>query len=431
MKIHKKYKPLWTKKYRYAVVSGGRGSGKSFGVQTFIRDLTYESGHKMLLTRYTMKSAEKSIIPEFKSKLDLDPSPYNKNATMEVDFKINNDEVLNLHSQSEIIFTGLKTSSGNQTARLKSVHDPTTWVIEEAEELVDDGSDTEASTFDKTDDSIRKKDAQLRTILVWNPSNEESFVYKRFFKGKGENGSDIPIDFNGIIDDVLYIYTTYEDNRENLNEATLRKIDKMAVENPARHNHIYLGFPLKDVNGALWRQATMIDPYRVYNAPELRRVVIGLDPSVENTGDQDECGIIGAGLGFDGHYYVLSDVSGVLTTGEWKKISVGEYKNQKADRIVPEVNNGGQLVVDAIHTVDKAIPVKPVRASRGKITRAEPVSALYEEGLVHHVGRFPELELQMTTFDGTGESPGRYDALVWAITELSQNELVELRIRSL
>jgi hypothetical protein len=415
MKLIKKYLPLWTADYRYAILSGGRGSAKSFHGQVFARDLTYEAGHKIISTRYTMTSAKHSVIPEFAGKLELSKSPFT-GGSMADDFQLLESTYTNVRSKSELRFTGLKTSSGIQTANLKSIEGLTTWLMEEAEELIDDGTETEACTFDKIDDSIRAKGRKLRTVLTWNPTNEESFVYKRFFRDAG-----VDITFNGVKNGVLYIYTTYLDNLENLNESFIEKAQRVKEVNPHRYAHIYLGVPIKENELALWKRSTMIDPFRVDVAPDLKRIVIGVDPSVSSTGTQDECGIGAAGIGFDGQYYILKDSSGLFTPAEWGRVVVGEYKNFKADRVIAEVNQGGDLVEMNIHNVDKSVPVKKVRATRGKLLRAEPISALYEEGKVHHVGHFPELECEMTSYTGTGDSPNRLDWLVWALTELSQN----------
>jgi len=417
VKIHKKYLPLWRGGYRYAIISGGRGGGKSFVTQTFMRDLSYEAGHKIISTRYTMTSAKKSIIPEFSGKLELSPSPYDPKSSMLADFELIDSTYTNIKSGSEITFTGLKTSSGIQTASLKSIEGLTTWLMEEAEELIDDGTETEACTFDKIDDSIRKLGADLKTILLWNPSNEESFIYQRFFKERG-----VDITHNGIVGDVLYIYTTYEDNSDNLNPSFILKAEQVKERNPARYDHIYMGLPIKENANALWKRQTMIAPFRVHSAPaELKRIVVAVDPSVTSTGHQDECGIIIGAEGFDGHFYVMRDDSGLMSPLEWARASVGAFHDFNACLIVAEVNQGFDLVAMNIKTVDPNVTVKDVKATRGKMLRAEPVSALYEEGKVHHVGHFPELELEMTSYTGgkNEKSPNRLDGLVWLLHELA------------
>jgi predicted phage terminase large subunit-like protein len=404
-----KYKPLWTGKYRYAILTGGRGSGKSFALQTFLRDLTFEVGHKIAATRYTMVSAEKSVIPEFRSKIEAE--------NLEKYFSLNGRTYTNTKSKSELFFIGLKTSSGIQTAALKSIEGLTTWSMEEGEELIDDGTDTEECTWDKLDNSIRKKGIQLRSITAWNPSNEESFVFKRFFADRG-----VDITTNAIIGDTLYIYTTYLDNIANLNDSFIAKAEQTKATNKERHDHIYLGLPTKSNPNALWKKDTMISPFRVHESPAMQRIVVGVDPSVgAGTGKGDECGIVIAGRGYDGHYYVLEDASAMMSPRDWGRMVAGKYNDHKADRIIAELNNGGQMVVDTIRHSNECLPVKVVHATRGKLIRAEPIAALYEEGKVHHVGMFSEMEQELTTYTGkaSDRSPNRMDALVWALTELS------------
>lgn len=185
---------------------------------------------------------------------------------------------------------------------------------------------------------------------------------------------------------------------------------------------------LSDVAGALWRRA-QIDELRVKEAPELRRVVVAIDPAIaaptsEEDADQGlaETGIVVAGLGTDDHVYVLDDYSGRMLPEAWAKRAVSGYDLYDGDAIVAETNQGGEMVKATIRAVRPTIKVIGVHASKGKVTRAEPVSALYEQGRVHHVGGFPELEDQQVAFTTTGIVGGttgdRVDALVWAITEL-------------
>ena len=170
---------------------------------------------------------------------------------------------------------------------------------------------------------------------------------------------------------------------------------------------------------ALWKTES-IEDHRVKVAPvDLIRVVVAVDPAVTSNKNSDETGIVVAGIDGDGHGYVLDDKTLKGTPLQWGKMAVACHHRWKADRIVPEVNNGGDLVVQNIRGLDSRVRVTPVRASRGKVTRAEPVAALYERGLIHHVGNFPELEDQLTSWDPTSsKSPDRLDALVWAFHAL-------------
>lgn len=177
---------------------------------------------------------------------------------------------------------------------------------------------------------------------------------------------------------------------------------------------------LEDNPGALWHLQN-IDVHRTPSGhPPLIRVVTGMDPTVKADGSGDECGIVAASMGIDGHFYVLEDASLSASPGVWAKAGVNCHHRNLGDKIVAEVNNGGALVEHTLRTVDENIPYKEVHASRGKRTRAEPVAALYEQGRVHHVGTFATLEDQMCEWDPvlSDESPDRMDALVWAITEL-------------
>lgn len=185
------------------------------------------------------------------------------------------------------------------------------------------------------------------------------------------------------------------------------------------------GEVLDDVPGALWQRA-MIEAGRVKAAPPMKRIVVAIDPAVTSGEDSDETGIVAAGKGYDGEFYVLDDESCRESPDTWARRAVGLYTRRDADRIVAEVNNGGDLVEATLRTVNKHIPYTAVHASRGKRVRAEPIAALYEQGKVHHVGGFAELEDQMCTFtpDNIAEnSPDRVDALVWALTELSEGSV--------
>lgn len=179
------------------------------------------------------------------------------------------------------------------------------------------------------------------------------------------------------------------------------------------------GEVLTDLPGALWTWDQM-DALRVDVTPDLVRLVIAVDPAVTASLESDETGIIAVGLGVDGHGYVLDDLTCRLSPDGWGRRAVNAYHERSADRVVAEVNQGGDLVEHLIRTVDPRVAYDSVRASRGKRTRAEPVAALYEQGKVHHVGTFEDLEGQMASFlpEGSDEGDDRVDALVWGLTYL-------------
>jgi len=176
---------------------------------------------------------------------------------------------------------------------------------------------------------------------------------------------------------------------------------------------------LDDSAGALWRWQ-WIDAARVARAPDLRRVVVAIDPAASSHDDSDETGIVVAGVGHDGRAYVLADASGRYRPEEWARTALALYREHKADAIVAEANNGGEMVAATLRVHDRGANVRTVHATRGKATRAEPVAALYEQGRASHVGALARLEDQLTTWDPATSraSPDRLDALVWALTEL-------------
>lgn len=176
---------------------------------------------------------------------------------------------------------------------------------------------------------------------------------------------------------------------------------------------------LSDVPGALWRRS-LIDALRLPQAPVLTRIVVAIDPSATSTESADECGIVVNGIDIAGHGYTLEDLSLRASPSDWATVAIAAYHKHKADRIIAESNNGGDMVETVIHAVDRTVPVKLVHASRGKHTRAEPVASLYEQGRWHHVGVFEHLEDQMCSWlpDTDSKSPDRMDAHVWGATEL-------------
>ncbi len=192
---------------------------------------------------------------------------------------------------------------------------------------------------------------------------------------------------------------------------------------------------IEERTDALWHRAA-IEAARVAAAPELRRIVVAVDPPASSGEGSDACGIVAAGRAGDGSAYVLVDASAEkLTPARWAKRAVALFHRLEADRIVAEVNQGGEMVEAVIRQEDDTVPVECVRATRGKYLRAEPIAALYEQGKVRHVGAFPELEDEMCDFAlgglSSGRSPDRLDALVWALTALMLTKEGKPRVRGI
>jgi predicted phage terminase large subunit-like protein len=221
-------------------------------------------------------------------------------------------------------------------------------------------------------------------------------------------------------------------NAENLSPIFIQRVKERYAGTRLGRQELD-GEILDDNPYALWQRA-VLDEQRVKQAPQLNRVVVGVDPAVTGNEDSDETGIIVAGKGVDGHYYVIDDQTMRGSPNEWALMVVKCYQTHKADRIVAEVNNGGDMVEATLKTVNRSLSFRAVHATRGKAIRAEPIAALYEQGKVHHVGTYPQLEDQMCEWipnEPDQKSPDRMDAMVWALTELSTRGGVFFPTRSL
>jgi PBSX family phage terminase large subunit len=393
MELLNNYKPIFNQfpLTRYFLLTGSRGSAKSFHVSTALLHLTYEKGHIILFTRWTLVSAYISIIPEFIQKIE--------ELNRFEDFEITQTEITNRVTGSKILFKGIKTSQGTATANLKSIAGVTTFVLDEAEELVDE------DIFDRIDLSIRTKGMTNRVVIVMNPSYKSHWIYKRFLaKGKQHN--------------TCYIHTTYLDNAINLSASFLEQANRVKQENQLRYEHLFLGKWLEDAEGLLWNRA-MIARAFIDVAPKLKRIVVSIDPAVTATSESDETGIIVCGRDQNDNGYILEDLSGKYSPNEWAIIAVKSVERWSADCIVAEKNQGGDMVESVLRSQGAKHRVKLVTATKGKFVRAEPVYSLYEQNRIFHVGNLSILESQMVTFNpDKGKSPDRVDALVWGLTEL-------------
>ena len=224
------------------------------------------------------------------------------------------------------------------------------------------------------------------------------------------------------------------DNKTHLSKSFLKNVHEKYSGTRLGRQELE-GELIEDREDALW-QRDQIEHLRQRSSPDLERIVVAIDPPITSGEKADLCGIIAAGVDVKGAGFILQDqsVQG-LTPLKWAEVAVELYHNCKADRIVAEVNQGGELVEAILRQVDSSIPIKKVHATRGKFTRAEPVAALYEQGRICHIGCLQELEDQMCDFGpgglSSGNSPDRLDALVWAITDLMLNTAPVPRMRRL
>lgn len=267
---------------------------------------------------------------------------------------------------------------------------------------------------------------RLKALFDCNPPSKLHWSYQ-LFKSKVKPGSKDPLPSP---DDYVEMRINPADNTDNLPGEYFEVLASMSA---AKRLRFEAGEWASEVSGALWAAEDRtapdgkvmpgLDSLRVTTAPQMRRIVVAVDPSgTRGDGMGDDIGIIVAGLGIDGHGYILEDGTCNLSPEGWGRRAVDLYHRYKADRIVGERNYGGDMVRFTVATADKLAAFKEVVASRGKAVRAEPISALYEQGKVHHVGYFADLEDQMCNFTPSGfigeGSPDRADALVWALTEL-------------
>jgi phage terminase large subunit len=199
--------------------------------------LSFESNHTILFTRKTLTSAHASIIPEFKEKIEL---------TEKADqFEVTKFDIHNKYSGSNIIFKGLSSGSNDNTANLKSIHNVSTYVLDEAEELTDE------ATFDKIDFSIRNQKVQNRIVIILNPTTKAHWIYKRFFESLG-----VAEGFNGTIADTTYIHTSYLDNIRNLSDTFLQRVAQLAINDPFKYNHVIMGGWLDKADGVIFKNWT-------------------------------------------------------------------------------------------------------------------------------------------------------------------------------
>jgi phage terminase large subunit len=239
IELNEIFKPLYTSPNRYFFLTGGRASLKSTTVSDFISRLTYESGHGILYTRWTMTSAEKSIIPEFKLTL--------QRLGIESDFHITKNVITNKRNDSFIYFSGIKTSSGDQTANLKSIAGITTWVVDEGEDFRDE------KVFDTIDDSIRTNQTQNRVIWIQNPTTKEHFIYNRWILPKNKKikvrGYDVTV---SDLPEVTHIHSTYHIAKKYLSKEWILKAEKAERENNKWYTHNYIGGWLERAEGVVF-----------------------------------------------------------------------------------------------------------------------------------------------------------------------------------
>ena len=333
------YHPLYTDTEKFIIlITGGRGSGKSFNASTFIERLTFEMTpvekivHQILYTRYTMVSAGMSIIPEMMEKIDLDGTTKY--------FKTTKTDIVNKMTKSRIMFRGIKTSSGNQTAKLKSIQGITTFVCDEAEEW------TSEDEFDKIMLSIRKKGIQNRIIIIMNPCDSNHFIYKKYIEKTHKlveiDGVQVQISTHP---NVLHIHTTYFDNLDNLSPEFLKEVEDMKVSNPEKYAHVVIGRWADVAEGAVFKKWGIVKEF----PQECKKVGIGQDFGFTNDPSAAvRCGIIDNRLYVDELFYETDMLSSAIAN-RLKPFSMKVFADSQDPRLIQEIKNRGVN----IYPVDK------------------------------------------------------------------------------
>ena len=375
-------------KPRYRGAKGGRASGKShFFGEAVIERLIEEPNTKIICIREVQKSLEFSSLQLLKDKINkMGVGHY---------FEIQKNRIMTVKGKGIVIFQGMQDHTAESVKSLEGFD--VAWV-EEAQSMSN-------RSLELLDPTIRKEGSEL--WFSWNP-NLDTDPVEQIFKNN---------------DNAVLVHVNYLDN-PFVTDATKEMAERTRANNILKYNHIWLGDYMKEIEGALWN-GDMLQASRVNKdeIPDLTRIVVAIDPSVTGNAKSDETGIVVAGrTANDDTYYVLEDCSLRGTPDQWIRRAVVKYHEYQADRIIAEVNNGGDLVENLLRNTDKNVSYRSVRATRGKMLRAEPIAALYENKKVFHAGKFSELEEQMIFYNGRGNvSPDRLDALVWAITDLSQS----------
>lgn len=310
-----------------------RNSGKSFAASTFIERLTFEKYppeglvHKVLYTRYTMTSANISIIPEMMEKVELDGTGKY--------FRHTREDVINNMTGGRILFRGIKSSSGNQTAKLKSIHGVTTFVCDEAEEF------TSETDYEKIMLSIRQKGIQNRVIIIMNPTDSNHFVYRKYIKDTHRlvmyDGVPVQISTHP---NVLHIHTSYLDNIDNLSEEFLREARWMKESDPARYAHVFMGQWSDVAEGAVFKKWGVVSEFPA-NA---KKVALGLDLGYTNDVSACvKCGVMDNDLYLDEQFYRRGMLAQELIR-ELRERGLFVYSDSADPRLIQEIANGGVII---------------------------------------------------------------------------------------
>jgi phage terminase large subunit len=395
-----KYKPIYLTDKRYIILTGGRGSGKSHAISTFLCELTYDYLQKIMFTRYTMTSAEISIIPEFKSKIEGLEVPQA--------FAINKADIKNRITGNEILFRGLKTSSGLQTANLKSIEGVSCWCNDESEELIDE------TLFDTIDLSIRTKSAQNRVILILNPSDKTHFIYRRWIDGYNRtvmiDGYPVEISTHP---DVLHIHTTYFDNIKNVDASFIRIAERMKVETPQLYGHKIIGQWREANEGAIFPKNNL----KLFDvAPKFVNTIAYID--VADEGNDYLCMVV---AGFDGkNLYIIDIVFSQANTDVTTPLVLKSLKDNNVAFVRIESNSMGSMFKRNIERELPKVWVGGATSTTNKFARIFNDSVFITEVMRFRSVRTPMYEAALTQLaEFTRDGKAKHDDVADALSGLA------------
>lgn len=402
--VQNKAVALFNKKANEFLLVGGSRSGKSFVIiYQQLKLAADHPGSRHLIARYRFNHAKNSIwLDTLKKVIKL------CFAHLKITWK-NTDYYLQFDNGSQIWLAGLDDKE--RTEKILGMEFLTVF-LNEASQI-----SYEAYTTIKTRLAQKIDDARPLLFIDANPPSKKHWLYRVFIEHTDPES-------NTALTPHRYekLQMNPDQNLANISKDYMDTLNSLPLRKRKRFRD---GEFADDSDGALWTD-DLINGLRLRRYDDgtlpvsLKRIVIAIDPAVSSKDTSDETGIIVAGIGFDNHLYVIDDLSGTYGPTEWAAKAVATYHHYRADRIIGEVNNGGDLIETVLRGIDGRISYRGVHATRDKLTRAEPVAAIYEQGKAHHIGQHLELELEMTSWEAQkGErSPNRIDALVWAATEL-------------
>ena len=402
IKLSPKYKEMFRDREDlfYYILYGGRAGSKSFTSSIYLANRLVNGKGNLVYCRQYMTHVATTIIPEFLEKIKL--------LNIGNLLKVNKDSITCLTNGNTLWFKGLETSEGSAEAGMKGIKSLAVVLIDESQEVKEEA-------FDRLLGTVRDKGLNLKIILCLNPTSIQSWLYQRFFKG-------MEWDFSGIIENRLYVYSSYKDSLKFLSDTYINEIERIKMLDPIKYENQYLGKWLNTDQQAILSKELLelaLSPVEVPNYFD--QVIVSIDPAISTNKNSDNTGLAVCGKK-NGHFYLIHIEEEKWTPEQWATRAKQLYDEFKANFIVYESNQGGLMVESTLRTVlGNFVKIKSVRATQNKVIRFDPVHALYEKGLIHHLKRFPDLETQLLTYSGDPKqkSPNSLDSMVWGITTLN------------